>query len=114
MAVAQALPESSIVPVLAVLSVVIGAFLAWRSPQPRNGLPFIALCLAGFVGLLAASKPTSAQLTAAALNWMFIVVSLFIARGLDHKQPFWAVGALIAGLTWRLYPARWAKVVSKV
>lgn len=113
MAVTQALPESSIVPVLAVLSVVIGSFLAWRSPQPRNGLPFIALCLAGFAGLLAAAKPTSAQLTAAALNWMFIVVSLFIARGLDRKQPFWAVGALIAGLSLAALPGTLGFVVQQ-
>jgi hypothetical protein len=113
MAVAQALPESSIVPALAVLSILIGALLAWRSPQPRNGLPFIALCLAGFVGLLAASSPTSAQLSAAALNWMFIVVSLFIARGLDRKHPFWAVGALVAGLSLAALPGTLGFVVQQ-
>ena len=113
MAVAQALPESSIVPALAVLSVLIGALLAWRSPQPRNGLPYIALCLAGFVGLLAASKSTSAQLSAAALNWMFIVVSLFIARGLDRKHPFWAVGALVAGLSLAALPGTLGFVVQQ-
>jgi hypothetical protein len=113
MAVAQALPESSIVPALAVLSMIVGALLAWRSPQPRNSLPFIALCLAGFVGLLAASKPTSAQLSAAALNWMFIVVSLFIARGLDRKHPFWAVGALIAGLSLAALPGTLGFVVQQ-
>jgi len=113
MAVAQALPESSIVPALAVLSILIGALLAWRSPQPRNGLPYIALCLAGFVGLLAVSKPTSAQLSAAALNWMFIVVSLFIARGLDRKHPFWAVGALVAGLSLAALPGTLGFVVQQ-
>jgi NADH:ubiquinone oxidoreductase subunit 2 (subunit N) len=113
MAVAQALPESSIVPALAVLSMLVGALLAWRSPQPRNSLPFIALCLAGFVGLLAAAQPTSTQLTAAALNWMFIVVSLFIARGLDRKQPFWEVGALIAGLSLAALPGTLGFVVQQ-
>jgi multicomponent Na+:H+ antiporter subunit A len=113
MAAAQALPERSIVPALAVFSVIVGALLAWRSPHPRNGLPFIALCLTGFVGLLVASTPTSAQLTAAALNWMFIVVSLFIARGLDRKQPFWAVGALVAGLSLAALPGTLGFVVQQ-
>jgi hypothetical protein len=113
MAVAQALPESSIVPALAVLSMIVGALLAWRSPQPRNSLPYISLCLAGFVGLLTAAHPTSAQLTAAALNWMFIVVSLFIARGLDRKHPFWAVGALIAGLSLAALPGTLGFVVQQ-
>ncbi len=104
MAIARALPEDSIVPVLAVLSLVIGAVLAWRSPQPRNGLPFIALCLTGSVGLLAAFGATPAQLTAATLNWMFITVSLFIARGLDRRQPYWSVGSLIALLSLAALP----------
>src|SRR5512135_152446 len=52
MAIAQALPEDSIVPVLAMLSLITGSVLAWRSSQPRNGLPFITLCLTGSVGLL--------------------------------------------------------------
>lgn len=113
MAVAQALPETSVVPVLAGLSIVIGALLAWRSSQPRDGLPFIALCLAGFVGLLAASKPASAQLTTATLNWMFVVVSLFIARGLDRRQPFWMAGVLIAGLSLAALPGTLGFVVQQ-
>ncbi|CAG0936755.1 hypothetical protein TFLX_05643 [Thermoflexales bacterium] len=104
MAIARALPEDSIVPALAVLSLVIGAVLAWRNPQPRNGLPFIALCLAGSVGLLAAYGATPAQLTTATLNWMFISVSLFIARGLDRRQPYWSVGSLIALLSLAALP----------
>jgi multicomponent Na+:H+ antiporter subunit A len=113
MAVAQALPETSIVPLLAGLSIVVGAFLAWRSPQPRNGVPFIALGLAGFAGLLAAFRSTSAQLTAATLNWMFLVVSLFIARGLDRRQPWWTIGALIAGLSLAALPGTLGFVVQQ-
>ncbi|HSD83071.1 MAG TPA: proton-conducting transporter membrane subunit [Anaerolineae bacterium] len=104
MAIARALPQDSIVPALAVLSLIIGAVLAWRSPQPRNGLPFIALCLTGSVGLLATYSATPAQLTAAALNWMFISASLFIARGLDRRQPYWSVGSLIALLSLAALP----------
>ncbi len=113
MAVVHALPESSIVPVLAVLSVLIGALLAWRSPQPRAGLPYIVLGLAGFAGLLAVADPTPTQLSAATLNWMFIVVSLFIARGLDRKHPFWAVGALVAGLSLAALPGTLGFIVQQ-
>jgi formate hydrogenlyase subunit 3/multisubunit Na+/H+ antiporter MnhD subunit len=112
MSIAQALPAESIVPLLAVLSLVVGALLAWRSAEPRNGLPFIALCLTGSVGLLAAAAgTTSAQLTAATLNWMFINVSLFIARGLDRRQPYWAVGSLIALLSLAALPGTLGFVV---
>jgi formate hydrogenlyase subunit 3/multisubunit Na+/H+ antiporter MnhD subunit len=113
MAIAQALPEESIVPLLAMLSLVIGSVLAWRSAQPRNGLPFIALCLTGSVGLLAAAGASPAQLTAAAFNWMFINVSLFIARGLDRRQPYWAVGSLIALLSLAALPGTLGFVVQQ-
>lgn len=113
MSIARALPEDSIVPVLAVLSLIIGSILAWRSSQPRNGLPFIALCMAGSVGLLAAFGATPAQLTAATLNWMFISVSLFIARGLDRRQPYWSVGSLIALLSLAALPGTLGFVVQQ-
>ncbi len=113
MSIAHALPEDSIVPALAVLSLIVGSILAWRSTQPRNGLPFIALCLSGSVGLLAASSASSAQLTAAALNWMFINVSLFIARGLDRRRPYWAIGSLIAFLSLAALPGTLGFVVQQ-
>jgi hypothetical protein len=113
MAIAGALPAESIVLALAVLSIAIGSVLAWRSAQPRNGLPFIALALAGSVGVLAAHEATAAQLTAAALNWMFIIVSLFIARGLDRRQPFWSGGALIAVLSLAALPGTLGFVVQQ-
>jgi NADH:ubiquinone oxidoreductase subunit 2 (subunit N) len=113
MAIARALPEDSIVSVLAVLSLIIGSTLAWRSSQPRNGLPFIALCLTGSVGLLAAGSASPAQLTAATLNWMFVSVSLFIARGLDRRQPYWAVGSLIALLSLAALPGTLGFVVQQ-
>jgi NADH:ubiquinone oxidoreductase subunit 2 (subunit N) len=113
MSVARALPEESNVAALAVLSLIIGSVLAWRSTQPRNGLPFIALCLAGSVGLLAASSASPAQLTAAALNWMFINVSLFIARGLDRRQPYWAIGSLITLLSLAALPGTLGFVVQQ-
>jgi NADH:ubiquinone oxidoreductase subunit 2 (subunit N) len=113
MSIAQALPEESIVPLLAVLSLVIGSLLAWRSSQSRNGLPFIALCLTGSVGLLAAASASPTLLTAATLNWMFINVSLFIARGLDRRQPYWSVGALIALLSLAALPGTLGFVVQQ-
>jgi formate hydrogenlyase subunit 3/multisubunit Na+/H+ antiporter MnhD subunit len=113
MAIARALPADSIVPLLAVLSLVIGSVLAWRSSQPRNGLPFITLCLAGSVSLLAAAGASATQLTAATLNWMFIGVSLFIARGLDRRQPYWAIGSLIALLSLAALPGTLGFVVQQ-
>ncbi len=113
MAIVRALPADSIVPLLAVLSLVVGSVLAWRSSQPRNGLPFIALCLAGSVGLLAAAGASSTQLAAATLNWMFISASLFIARGLDRRQPYWSVGSLIALLSVAALPATLGFVVQQ-
>jgi NADH:ubiquinone oxidoreductase subunit 2 (subunit N) len=113
MSSAQALPAESIVPLLAVLSLVVGALLAWRSSQARNGLPFIALCLTGSVGLLAAAGASSAQLMAATLNWMFINVSLFIARGLDRRQPYWSVGSLMALLSLAALPGTLGFVVQQ-
>ena len=111
--IARAQPEDSIVAVLAGLSLIIGSVFAWRSSQPRNGLPFIALCLAGSVGLLAAGGASPAQLTAATLNWMFINVSLFIARGLDRRHPYWAVGSLIALLSLAALPGTLGFVVQQ-
>jgi NADH:ubiquinone oxidoreductase subunit 2 (subunit N) len=113
MSIAQALPATSIVPLLAVLSLAVGALLAWRSAQARNGLPFIALCLTGSVGLLAASGASSVQLTIATFNWMFINVSLFIARGLDRRQPYWSVGSLIALLSLAALPGTLGFVVQQ-
>src|SRR5512139_1139053 len=113
MSIARALPQDSIVPALAVLSLIIGAVLAWRSSQPRNGLPFITLCLAGSVSLLAAAGASATQLTAATLNWMFISASLFIARGLDRRQPYWAIGSLIALLSVAALPGTLGFVVQQ-
>jgi NADH:ubiquinone oxidoreductase subunit 2 (subunit N) len=110
---ARALPENSIVALLSTLSVVIGAVLAWRSAQPRRGLPFIILGLSGYVGLLAASAATGSLLTAAALNWIFVVESLFITRGLNRRQPFWSTGALIAGLSLAALPGTLGFVVQQ-
>lgn len=113
MALAQALPTESIVPLLAVLSLIVGALLAWRSVQPRGSLPFITLCLTGSVGLLAAGGASAAQLIAATLNWMFISVSLFITRGLDRRQPYWSVGSLIALLSLAALPGTLGFVVQQ-
>jgi formate hydrogenlyase subunit 3/multisubunit Na+/H+ antiporter MnhD subunit len=116
MALVGALPENSIVLGLSVLSVLMGGLLAWRSEQARQGLPFIALGLSGFVGMLAAFNPqpaalAAATLTAATLNWMFVTFSLFVARGLNRRQPYWIVGALIAVLSLSALPGTLGFVV---
>jgi NADH:ubiquinone oxidoreductase subunit 2 (subunit N) len=113
MSLANALPAESIVPLLSVLSLLVGALLAWRSAQARNGLPFIALSLTGSVGLLVANGASSTQIIVATLNWMFINVSLFIARGLDRRQPYWSVGSLIALLSLAALPGTLGFVVQQ-
>lgn len=113
MALVGALPEKSIVLALSVLSLVIGALLAWRSVQARQGSPYIALGLAGFVGLLVVLAPEPATLTAATLNWMFVVFSLFVARGLDRRQPYWIAGTLVAVLSLSAVPGTLGFVVQQ-
>jgi NADH:ubiquinone oxidoreductase subunit 5 (subunit L)/multisubunit Na+/H+ antiporter MnhA subunit len=44
---------------------------------------------------------------------MFISVSLFIARGLDRRQPYWAVGSLIALLSLAALPGTLGFVVQQ-
>ena len=99
LAIANILPTQSIVPWLAVLSALLGAFLSWREPQPRKGLPFIALSLAGLAVINVAAASRSGTLTAAAVNWLFIVAGLFISRGLDRRALWWSAGAAIAALS---------------
>jgi formate hydrogenlyase subunit 3/multisubunit Na+/H+ antiporter MnhD subunit len=99
LAIANILPVQSIVPWLAVLSALVGAFLAWREPQARRGLPFIALSLAGLSIINIATASRQGTLTAATLNWLFITLSLFISRGLDRKAVWWSAGAAIAALS---------------
>jgi formate hydrogenlyase subunit 3/multisubunit Na+/H+ antiporter MnhD subunit len=95
LALAQALPLDSIVPALAAISALVGSALAFRRPQRRAGLPFIALAVAG-LATAALVTDSAGVLTAAALNWMFVIVSLFIARGFTRQQWWWSAGMLIA------------------
>lgn len=113
LALVHALPENSIVPVLAALSLFVGAILAWRSNQARNGLAYIALGLAGMVGFLVVLDPQPGTLIAATLNWMFVVFSLSITRGLDRRRPYWSVGALIAVLSLAALPGTLGFVVQQ-
>ncbi len=99
LAIANALPAQSITPILAALSALIGGALAWRSSTPQRGLPFIALGLSGLAVVNVGASTTPGTLTTATLNWMFVMVSLFITRGLDRRAPWWSIGALIAGLS---------------
>ena len=114
MAIAQALPADSIVPLLAVLSLVIGsASSVAQFTTAQWTCPSSHCALTGSVGLLAAAGASSTQLTAATLNWMFINVSLFIARGLDRRQPYWSVGSLIALLSLAALPGTLGFVVQQ-
>ena len=99
LAIAQALPTESIVPILAVLSALVGSVLAWSSSQARAGLPFIALSLSGFALINVTAGAEASTFTAVTLNWLFVIVGLFIARGFDRQTPWWSIGALIAGLS---------------
>ena len=99
MSIAHALPAESIVPAVAALSAIVGAVLAWRSPRPRAGLPYVARSLSG-LAVMNTSVPASAgTMTATTLNWLFIIICLFISRGLDRRSPWWLLSAVIAGLS---------------
>jgi formate hydrogenlyase subunit 3/multisubunit Na+/H+ antiporter MnhD subunit len=99
LSITSALPADSIVQWLAVVSVVIGAMLAYYSSTPRHGLPFLALSFSGLALIDVVTFNTPAIITAAALNWLFVTASLFIAHGLDRRAPWWSIGVLIAGLS---------------
>lgn len=96
LAISQALPTQSIMPLLAILSALMGAFLAWRSPQPRSGLPFIALSYTGLMVISAITPTSVGTLTAATLNWIFVMSALFISRGFKRTAPWWSIGAIVA------------------
>lgn len=102
LALTQNLPQASIVPQLAVISALVGGVLAWQSSHSRRSLPYIALSLASLavvsVGTLAASG-SSGVLTAATLNFLFVIVGLFIARTFTWRTPGWSAGAVVAGLS---------------
>ena len=93
------LAGESIVPLLGLISAVMGAVLAWHSRQARAGLPFIALGLAGLAVLDVGRLSAPGTLIAVTLNWLFIMLSLLIARGFRRRAPWWSVGAIIAGLS---------------
>ncbi len=95
----NALPAQSIVPALSILSALVGAGLAWRASQPRNGLPYAALGLSGLVVLGAVTHGHPGILIAATLNWMFILTSLFISRDLHPRKPYWSIGVFVAALS---------------
>lgn len=97
LAFVQALPTSqSILSVLAIISALIGAFLAYRSPQPRGSLPFIALSLTGLMVINVVIPTANGTLTAATLMWIFVMAGLFISRGFDRHAPLWSLGAIIS------------------
>lgn len=96
LALEQALPTNLILPALAAISALAGGVLAFQHPQRRAGLTYIALAVVSLAVLLAFIDVGAGTLTAAALNWMFVSVSLFIARGFNRRQPWWSAGALIA------------------
>jgi formate hydrogenlyase subunit 3/multisubunit Na+/H+ antiporter MnhD subunit len=98
LALTHNLPETSIVPLLALISAVVGAVLAWQNSRSRAGLPYLTLGLAGLAVLDLGVLTTPGTLTAVALNWLFTVISLFIARSFSRRAPWWSVGGLIAGL----------------
>ncbi len=98
LAITHNLPDTSIVPLLGLISALVGAVLAWQSSRSRAGLPYVALGLVGLAVLDLGVLATPGTLTAVALNWLFIAVSLFIARSFSRRAPWWSIGGIIAGL----------------
>jgi formate hydrogenlyase subunit 3/multisubunit Na+/H+ antiporter MnhD subunit len=99
MTLAHALPSESIVLPLSIFSALVGAGLAWRAPQPRAGLPYVALGLSGLVVLGAPTHAQPGVMIAATLNWMFMLTSLFISRDLIRQKPYWSAGVFVAILS---------------
>ncbi|MBI5566570.1 MAG: hypothetical protein HY870_16840 [Chloroflexi bacterium] len=98
LAITRNLPEVSIVPLFALVSAVVGAVLAWQSSRSRAGLPYVALGLSGLAMLDLGVLATGGTLTAVALNWLFVMISLFIARSFSRRAPWWSAGGLVASL----------------
>ncbi len=71
---------------------------AWQNSRSRAGLPYVTLGLSGLAVLNLGALSTPGTLTAVALNWLFVTVSLFIARSFNRRAPWWSIGGLIAGL----------------
>lgn len=99
LAITHNLPATSIVPLLALISAVVGAVLAWQNSRSRAGLPYVTLGLSGLAVLNLGALTTPGTLTAAAVNWLFVTISLFIARSFNRRAPWWSIGGLIAGLS---------------
>jgi formate hydrogenlyase subunit 3/multisubunit Na+/H+ antiporter MnhD subunit len=98
LAITHNLPETALVPLLALITAIIGAVLAWQSSRSRAGLPYIALGLSGLAVLDLGVLNSPGTLTAVTLNWLLVTISLFIARSFNRRAPWWSAGGLIAGL----------------
>jgi formate hydrogenlyase subunit 3/multisubunit Na+/H+ antiporter MnhD subunit len=99
LALVAALPSTSIISILAIVSALMGAWLAYRNPQPRSSLPFITLSLTGLMVINAVTPTANGTLTAATLTWIFVMAGLFISRGFERHAPLWSLGAIISAAT---------------
>lgn len=98
LAITHNLPETSIVPLLGLVSAMVGAVLAWHSSRSRAGLPYVTLGLAGLAVLDLNVLTVPGAMTLVALNWLFVVIGLFIARSFNRRAPWWSAGGMVAAL----------------
>ncbi len=98
LALTHNLPDAPLVPLLGLISAVVGAVLAWQSHRTRSALPFVALSLAGFAIIDVRVLTTPSTLTAVALSWLLSLTSLFIARSFSRHALWRSAGAVVAGL----------------
>lgn len=99
LAMTRNLPDTSIVPLLALISALIGGVLAWQNSRSRAGLPYVAFGLAGLAVLDLGALTSPGTLTAVAVNWLLVMISLFIARNFNRRAPWWSAGGIIAALS---------------
>ncbi len=104
LALTHNLPDAPLVPLLGLVSAVVGAVLAWQSHRTRSELPFIALSLIGLAIIDVRVLTTPSTLTTVALTWLLSLTSLFIARGFSRRAMWRSAGAIVAGLTIMGFP----------
>jgi hypothetical protein len=95
-----ALGETSWLPLIGLLTLLVGGFLAWACSEVVGTLPWVALTSAGGV-LWAASlagEAAPATLACGGAAWLLGVTVLHLDRGFSRAAPWWSGGALLGSL----------------
>jgi len=78
---------------------VVGAFLAWARPRPREGVPWIGLAANGLLlwGGLVAEEQGSAAIILGATAWAVSITLVVLGQGWRRSTWWWGVPPLIGG-----------------